>query len=148
MAAGLRFAGQDASITLANLTTGAQVVPDIPIEKSTITFNMVVNKKEFLGEIGPDYREFTDGVTIDLSVEPNDAGQIVDLVSQIQAKAQGASTDQFAYSAQFTSPDGGVFRVVVPDIHWDTFALEMAGRTELASTTLKAMAKTFKIQKV
>ena len=145
----LRFAGQEAVLSLINSTTGDALIPDVGVESSKVSFPLVLTKKDFFGELGPDFREFGDGFEVSFKFEHVDADSAVSMLNQILAKAQGASVDEFALSMKYVSPDGGAFRVVLLDLHFENVGdLDLGGRTDFLMSELKAKGKKFKIKKV
>lgn len=141
-----RFAGQEGSVTVVDSTTGDALLADISVESFNVHLPFDVTKKDFIGEVGPDFREFSDGYEVELKVEHNDAAQTVDFINAIVAKARSESLDEFAASLKYVSPDGGAFRVILQDIHWEGPPLELAGRKEFLASTLKGKGKVFKVQ--
>lgn len=149
MDSGMRFAGQEEVLSLINSTTGDPMLPDVGVEQSKVGFPLVLVKKDFLGEIGPDYREFGDGYEVSFKFQHSDADSAVSYLNQVLAKAQGASVDEFALSMKFVSPVGGTFRVVLLDLHFENVGdLDMGSRTNLMDSEMKAKGKKFKIKKV
>ena len=141
-----RFAGQESKLALVNSTTQDPILPDIAVVSMTGTLKNELVKRNFLGETGPDHREFADGYELEIEVEITDAAQIVTFINAMQAKAKGKSNDQFSASTKYVSPDGGSFRLVFPDLRWDSTPMNMGGRTDFLKTTLKASGKTWKAQ--
>ena len=137
----LRFAGQEAALTVVNSTTNDQLCPDIFLESSTVTLKIDLVQKQYMGEIGPEYREFADGAEVELKLEHTDAQQSVALLNAIVARAQGKSTDEISVAMKYVSLDAGSFRV----IRFSDIPLDLSGRKEFLMSTLKASCKTFKI---
>ena len=141
-----RFAGQESKLAIVNSTTQDPIMPDIAAISMNAMLKQELVKRDFLGETGPDYREFADGFDIEIEVELTSAAQIVAFVNAMQAKAKGKSNDQFASSMKYVSPDGGSFRLAFPDVRWDTTPLNLGGRKDFLKTTLKGSGKTWKAQ--
>ena len=144
----LRFAGQETALSLIDSTTGDALLADMAMENVKITFPFELTKMEFLGELGPDYREFGDGAEVTFKFMHTDAAQTVTACNAMIAKAQGKSNDEFALGTTFTSPDRGAFRVVLRDLHFEGVPLDMSGRTEFLESEITAKCKTFKIATV
>lgn len=141
-----RFAGQESKLVLTNSTTGDPTMPDVAVVSMTVTLKNELVKRDFIGETGPDYREFADGADIEIEVEFTNAAQLVTFENAKQAKAKGKSNDQFSAATKYVSPDGGSFRIVLPDIRWDGTPLNMGGRKDLLKGTYKGSCKTWKAQ--
>ena len=141
-----RFAGQEAKLAIVNSTTQDPQCPDVALVSVNVTLKNELVKRDFVGETGPDYREFADGYDVEAEVELTNAAQIVTFVNALQAKAKGKSTDQFQIATKYVSPDGGSFRVVLPDVRWDSVPLNLGGRKDFLKTTLKGSGKTWKAQ--
>lgn len=141
-----RFAGQESKLAIVNSTTQDPIMPDIATVSMNAMLKQELVKRDFIGETGPDYREFADGYDIEIEVELTNAAQIVTFINAMQAKAKGLSNDQFGGSMKYSSPDGGSFRLVFPDIRWDTTPLNLGGRKDFLKTTLKGSGKTWKAQ--
>lgn len=143
---GLRYAGQEGSLTLINTTTQEQLLPTIGLESSSFGFPFELTKKQFIGELGPDYREFADGWELEFKFEPTNAEEIVAYVNVVKAKAEGKSTDEFAVQIRFASPDGPTLQITFRDGHFEGLPFEQAGRTEFLTGTHRMKGKTYKIQ--
>lgn len=145
----LRYAGQDASASCVNSTTGDQLLPDMNIESIRFGFPFELTKKEFIGETGPTFREFADGWEAEIKFEPNDSGQIVAWANALKAKAESASADEFFLALRFNSPDAGSFRIVLQDAHFEAGPEgDIGSRTEFLASTIKAKGKSYKIAEV
>lgn len=144
----LRYAGQEGSLTLINSTTQEQQLPSLNLESCSFGFPFELTKKQFIGEIGPVYREFADGYEAEFKFEPSDADEIVAYVNAVKAKAEGASTDEFAIQMRFASPDGPTLQVTFRDAHFEGLPFELGGRTEFLTGTHKVKGKTYKIQTI
>lgn len=146
MGAGLRFAGQEAVLSFVDTTTGDAILPDIAIASIDFDFPFELTKKEYIGEIGPDFREFADGWTAAIKFDPNNAAQFVTYVGLLKAKAEGASTDEFAIQLKFTAPDAGAFNIQLRDAHFENGGGgSLSGRTDFLASGIKAKGKTYKI---
>lgn len=144
----LRFAGQEGALLFVDATSGDQLIADADVENIRITLLMELTMKQFIGEVSADYREFSNGAEVSFKFEHTDAGQTVDMVNQIVARAQGASSDEFDLSAKYVSPDGGGFRVILRDLKFEDIPLDLPARTDFLNTEMKAKCKVFKVQKV
>jgi hypothetical protein len=143
---GLRYAGQEGSLTLINTTTQDQLLPSIGLESTSFSFPFELTQKQFIGEIGPDYREFANGWELEFKFEPTAAEEIVAYVNAIKAKAEGTSTDEFAVQLRFASPDGSTLQVTFRDGHFEGLPFELGGRTEFLTGTHRMKGKFYKIQ--
>lgn len=144
----MRFAGQENALTLVNSTTNDQLIPDMNLESCTVTLKFDLVQKQYMGEIGPDYREFADGAEVEFKFAHNDALQSVTLLNALLARAQGKSTDEFAIASKYVSPDAGSFRVILRDLHFSDIPLDLSGRKEFLMSTIKASCKIVKIAQV
>lgn len=145
---GLRFAGEEGVISVLNTTTGDQQMPDINIESATVTLALELTMKQFIGDLGPTFREFYNGYELELKLQPNDPAQLVAFMNAVIAKAQGLINDEFAVSFKAVSPDRGAFRVTCRDLHWDSLPLDLPSRTDFLTLTLKAKGNVCKFQTV
>lgn len=142
----LRYAGQEGALTLINATTQEQLLPSIGLESTSFGFPFELTKKQFIGQIGPDYREFADGWETEFKFEPQQADEVVAYVNVAKAKAEGKSTDEFALQLRFASPDGPTLQITLRDGHFEGLPFELAGRTEFLTGTHRMKGKTYKIQ--
>ena len=142
-----RFAGQESTLSVLDVTTGDVLIGDIALESSVVTFPFDLVKKQYMGEIGPTYRAFHDGWEAEIKVSPNDVGQIVSLANLLIAKASGASQDEIAISMKYISPIGA-FQVVLRDAASEGLPLDMGGGHDFLMTSLKFKGKIYKIAKV
>lgn len=143
---GLRFAGQEGSLTLINATTQEQLLPTLNLESVTFGLPFELTKKQFIGRTGPVYREFADGWELEYKFEPDQAEEIVAYVNAAKAKAEGKSTDEFAYQVRFASPDGATLQITFRDGHFEGLPFEMGGRTEFLTGTHRSKGDVYKIQ--
>ena len=143
---GLRYAGQEGTLTLINSTTQEQLLPSLNLESCSFGFPFELTKKQFMGEIGPTYREFADGWELEYKFELDQADQVVAYVNAIKAKAEGKSTDKFAFQVRFASPDGPTLQITFRDGHFEGLPFEMGGRTEFLTSTHRAKGAPYKIQ--
>jgi hypothetical protein len=143
---GLRYAGQEGALVLINSTTQEQKLPSMAIESTSFGFPFELTKKQFIGELGPDYREFADGYELEFKFEPTDADEVVDYVNAIKAKAEGRSTDEFAAQLRYASPDGSTLQITFRDLHWEGLPFEQASRTDFLTGTHRCKGKVYKIQ--
>lgn len=145
---GLRYAGQEGSLTLINSTTQEQLLPTVNLESTNFGFPFELTKKQFMGDIGPTYREFADGWELEFKFEPDNADEIVAYANVVKAKAEGKSTDEFAFQVRFACPDGPTLQVTFRDGHFEGLPFEMGGRTDFLTGTHKVKGKTYKIQTI
>jgi hypothetical protein len=143
---GLRYAGAEGSLVLMNSTTGDELMAGMPLASIKWSFPLELVKKQYIGDIGPTYREFSDGYELEAEVEPDDAEKFVAIINAVKAKAEGASSDEFAAQAKYASPSGSTFQVTFRDLHWEGIPGDMGGRTEFLKTTFKAKGKVYKVQ--
>ncbi len=136
--------GEECSLSVLNSTTKDPICADAGLEKLTFTIPFELTKKQFIGDVGPTYREFGDGYEITFTIEHTQADQVVTLINALSARAQGSSSDEFAAGCTFKSADGGSFRLSFYDLHFEGIPLDLSGRTEFLTTELKAKGKTFK----
>ena len=132
-----RFTGQQGSLVLQDITTGDAILPDVHIESWTFAVEIELTEKAFIGEVGPTFREFAKGYSLELKVEYNDAAQVVAWINAMQARLSGASSDEIASSLKYTSRDGQAFRVTCRDLHIESNPFELGGQTEFLSGTIK-----------
>lgn len=145
---GLRYAGQEGSLTLINSTTQDQLLPTINLESTSFGFPFELTKKQFIGKTGPTYREFADGWELEFKFEPDNADEIVAYANAVKAKAEGASTDEFAFQVRFASPDGPTLQITFRDGHFEGLPFELGGRTEFLTGTHKVKGEVYKIQTI
>lgn len=145
---GLRYAGQEGSLTLINSTTQEQLLPTINLESTSFGFPFELTKKQFIGKTGPTYREFADGWELEFKFEPDNADEIVAYANAVKAKAEGASTDEFAFQVRFASPDGPTLQITFRDGHFEGLPFELGGRTEFLTGTHKVKGEVYKIQTI
>jgi hypothetical protein len=143
---GLRYAGQEGSLVLINSTSQDQLLPTIGLESTSFGFPFELTKKQFIGQIGPDYREFADGWELEFKFEPANAEEVVAYVNAIKAKAEGKSVDEFAAQLLFASPDGPTLQITFRDGHFEGLPFELSGRTEFLTGTHRMKGKIYKIQ--
>jgi hypothetical protein len=144
--AGFRLAGQEGALSLLNTTTQDELLPALNLLSIKANFPFELVKREYIGETGPDYREFGDGYELEVEAEPDDADQIAAYLNAITAKAQGKSQDEFAAQMRLASPDGGTLQVTFRDIHWEGLPLDLGSRTDFLKLSLKGKGKVFKVQ--
>ena len=145
---GLRFAGQEGALTLLNSTTQDELLPAAPLLSVKVNLPFELVKREFIGEKGPDYREFADGYEIEVEFEPDSADLIAAYANAILAKARGESSDQFAAQFRVAAIDDATLQITCLDIHWEGVPFDLGGRTEFLKSSLKGKGKTCKVQVV
>lgn len=143
---GLRYAGQEGSLTLINATTQEQLLPSIGLESTSFGFPFELTKKQFIGRTGPDYREFADGWELEFKFEPQQADELVDYVLAVKAKAKGETTTEFAVQLRFASPDGPTLQITLRDGHFEGLPFELSGRSEFLTGTHRMKGDEYKIQ--
>jgi hypothetical protein len=143
---GLRYAGQEAALTLINTSTQDQLLPSIGLESTSFAFPFELTQKQFIGEIGPDYREFANGWEVEFKFEPTIAEEIVAYVNAVKRKAEGASNEEFAVQLRFASPDGSTLQITLRDGHFEGLPFDLGGRTEFLTGTHRMKGKFYKIQ--
>lgn len=136
-----RFAGQEGKLSVIDSTTGDEVMPDLAFESVSIGTSFEIVTKQYIGETGPDHREFANGGDIKIKFAPTSAEKLATLANLMIAKAEGKSNDEFM--AQFTasSPDGGTLLATCRDIHWEGLPLDLAGRLEFLMGDLNGKFK-------
>ncbi len=139
-----RFAGQEATLSIVNTTTGDPLIADVLLESATVTLPFDVVKKQYMGEIGPRYRMFADGWEADIKVAPTSAPQMVELANLLVAKASGLIQDEIALQMKYVSPTGA-FRIVLRDGACDGIPLDTGGGHEFLESGLKWKGQQFKI---
>lgn len=142
---GLRYAGAEAGLTLIN-GDGDEMMAGMPLASLKWSFPLELTKKQYIGDIGPTFREFSDGYELEAEVEPDNADDFVAIINAVKAKAEGANDGEFAANAKYASPSGSTFQVTFYDLHWEGIPGDMGGRTDFLKTTFKAKGKKYKVQ--
>lgn len=143
---GLRYAGQEGALVLINSTTQEQLLPTLNLESTSFGLPFNLTKKDFIGDLGPTYREFPDGWECEFKFEPNEAEEVAAYVNAIKAKAEGESVDEFAIQLRFASPDGSTLQITFRDAHFEGLPFDLGGRTEFLTGTHRCKGKVYKIQ--
>jgi hypothetical protein len=143
-----RFAGQEGALSLLNSTTGDQLMPDLAFESVEVSFPFEVVTKQYIGETGPDHREFSNGYEIKVKFAPTNADQLATIANAMIAKAQGKSNDEFMAQFKAASPDGGTLLITCRDIRWEGLPLNLAGRLEFLMGDLNGKGKKSKIESI
>lgn len=141
-----RFSGIEAALSLINTTTQDAVLASLALVSMTFTPETELVKRDFIGETGPDYREFADGASVEAEIELTDAGQIVTFINALQARGKGLLNERFSISASFKSSDGGNFRLVFPDVRFESQPIALGGRKDFAKFSIKGKCKTWKAE--
>jgi hypothetical protein len=142
----LRYSGQEGAISIIDSTTQDALIPDVNIESFSFSFPYELVKKEFIGELGPDYREFADGYEFGCKAEINNAAQFVTFVNLLKAKAEGKSADEFAAQIRMAGPDASTLQITFRDIHWEGLPFDLGSRTDFLTLDLKGKGKSYKVQ--
>lgn len=144
---GLRYSGQpgESSLTLINTTTQEQLLPSMALESVTVTLPLELVEKNYIGEVGPDFREFGKGYEVEFKMAHTDAGETVALVNAIKAKAEGKSVEEFALQTRYFSPGGATYQITLRDLHFEGIPFELGGRTDFLMSTIKAKGKNYKV---
>jgi hypothetical protein len=143
-----RFAGQEGALSILNSTTGDQLMPDLAFESCSVKFPFEVVTKQYIGEIGPDHREFSNGFEISVKFAPTSADQLATLLNLMLAKAQGKSNDEFLAQFKAISPDGGTLLITCRDIRWEGLPLDLAGRLDFLMGELNGKGKKAKVESI
>jgi len=141
-----RFAGQEGSLVLLDVTTNDAILPDVYIESWTFEPQVELTEKKFIGEIGPHYREFANGYSLEVKVQFNDAAQSVAWLNLMKARLEGASNDEFAAGLKYTALDLSAFRVTCRDLHLESDPMEFAGQTDFLQSTIKFKGTQYKVE--
>lgn len=144
---GLRYSGQEASISIRNGTTRADFLVDVPVVNFNWSMPFELVKKDFIGQAGPDYREISNGYELDLEIEPNNGKDFVDFINTLRDKALGKITDEFIVQALYeATADGVTFQVTFYDVHWEGVPGSLGGRNEFLKSSLKGKGKYMKAE--
>jgi hypothetical protein len=146
---GLRYAGQEGTLTLLDATTQEELLASIGLESIMFAFPMELTETQFLGDNeGPEFREFPMGYELEFKFQPNDAAQLVAYANLIRDRAQGKPDSNHIFAAQvrFASPDGPTLQVTFADLHWEGLPFDMGGRTNFLTGTHRCKGKKYKIQ--
>src|SRR5260221_7404752 len=100
----LRLAGQEASVAIINVSTGDQAMPDVLSEKWSFSILSDIVQKLFIGDIGPQFRSFSNGYEGTISLQYNSAEQMVAFYNAIIAKNAGSINDIFSVSGRVNPP--------------------------------------------
>lgn len=146
MASDGRFAGQQGSLVLLDSTSNDAILPDVNVESWTFEPQIELTEKAFVGEVGPVFREFSKGYSLELKVEYNDAAQAVAWINLMKARLEGASSDEFAAGLKYTSLAGDAFRVTCRDLHIESNPFELGGQMDFLSGTVKFKGNQYKVE--
>lgn len=142
---GMRYAGAEGGVTLIN-ADGDELMPGMPVSSVKWSFPLELTKKQYIGDTGPTFREFSDGYELEVECDPDNADDFVAMINAVKDKADGANSDEFAAQAKYASPSGSTFQVTFRDLHWEGIPGDMGGRTDFLKTTFKAKGKVYKVQ--
>lgn len=145
---GLRYAGQDGTLVLLNTTTQAQLLPGLNIASINFGFPFELLKKTYIGQIGPQYREFDDGYELEWKFDVHDAGLLVAYANAVKGKARGESNLEFAAMIRYVALDAPTLQVVFRDMHWEGLPFESGGQRELLSATHRTKGAEYLIRTI
>lgn len=141
-----RYDGQNTSLAWFNTTTKEEQIPDMKWEKCKVSFPFKLADHRFIGQLGPEFREFYDGAEAEVEFQPHVGLDYVSVHNAIKAKSQGKSNDEFSIAFELTSPDDQTIRVILLDVHFEeNLPLDLGGQQEFVTSSIKVKCQRYKV---
>lgn len=137
---GLRLKGLECAIVFVGPDGPETSITKFPSFEINILGEILT--EEYVDEDAPDFDDVSMGVEIKAKVHFNDPS-VFKMIERIENRRRriGSAVGKFSTGGRFAFPDGGVRRIVVPNIFFGDFPIGVSGRKAYVGTDITAKAK-------